>query len=266
MGNDKAGSVYWDERWRSADLPQAVNPHAADLNNYVNRCVHQFLRHTFGEAGMAHGSSVLEFGCAASAWLPYFATEYGFKPYGIDYSPTGCAQALAVLRNSGVAGEVTCADFFDPSPNLLRRFDTVVSFGVVEHFQSTVGCVETFSRHLRPGGLMITLIPNMRGLPGVLQKWCDRELYAMHVPLSLGQLAQAHTDAGLNVLQAEYVMSLNLNVVNVDRWIDGAVLKSVVIRMRSWLSKAVWATEQAVGSLPRTSLLSPYIACVARKE
>lgn len=264
MSNDKAGSVYWDERWRSADVPRAVNPRAPGLNNYVNRCVHRFLRQVFSEARVASGSSLLEFGCAASAWLPYFATEYGFKPCGIDYSPSGCARALAVLRNSGVAGDVTCADFLDPPPRMLQRFDAVVSFGVVEHYRNTTGCVEVFSRYLRRGGLMITLIPNMRGLPGLLQKFFDREVYAMHLPLNVDQLAQAHVEAGLHVLRAQYLMSLNLGVVNVEGWTDGLVLKHAVTRLRSWLSKAVWATEQAVGNLPRTSFLSPYIACVAR--
>lgn len=265
MRNDKAGSVYWDERWHGTEVPPAVNPRAPGLNNYVNRCVHRFLRQAFRDARAARGSSVLEFGCAASAWLPYFAIEYGFKPYGIDYSAPGCAQALAILQNSGVAGEVTCADLFEPPPRMLQRFDIAVSFGVVEHYRRTADCIGVFSRYLRPGGLMITLIPNMRGLPGFLQKLLDREVYSIHVPLSRDQLAQAHAEAGLQVLRTQYLMSLNLNVVNIDGWTDRAVLKHGVTRLRSWLSKAVWATEQAVGNLPRTAMLSPYIACVARK-
>jgi len=84
---------------------------------------------------------------------PYFAKEFGFKVYGIDYSEIGCKQAREVLSNTGVEGNVICAIFFSPPENLIDAFDVVVSFGVVEHFEDTAG-IAAFSRFLKPNGIL----------------------------------------------------------------------------------------------------------------
>ena len=41
---------------------------------------------------------MLEIGCGASAWLVYFAKEFGYRVEGIDYSELGCELARENLR------------------------------------------------------------------------------------------------------------------------------------------------------------------------
>jgi cyclopropane fatty-acyl-phospholipid synthase-like methyltransferase len=104
-----------------------------------------------------------------------------------------------MLRRAGYGGEqVLCTNFFDVPPQLLERFDFVVSFGVAEHFRPTVDFVRCAARYLRAGGTMITTIPNLRGtLFGFLQRHLARSIYDKHVPLNLAQLVEAHQEAGL---------------------------------------------------------------------
>ena len=49
------------------------------------------------------------------------------------------------------------------------------------------------------------MVPNMTGWLGALQKRLNRPIYELHVPLTPASLAQAHADAGLDVLEACYV-------------------------------------------------------------
>ena len=116
-------------------------------------------------------------------WLPYFAKEFAFEVYGIDYSEIGCQQAKQILEYEGVNGKIVCADFFSPPGSMLKAFDVVVSFGVLEHFEDTTACIAAFSKFLKPGGLLITNIPNLCGLNGLIQKMINRSIFDIHVPL-----------------------------------------------------------------------------------
>ena len=128
---DKAGKEYWDKAWGTYDIPKEVNPRHGGLPNYVNRRFHEYFCQIFSNMN-TQGKKVLEIGCARSVWLPYFAKEFGFKIYGIDYSEIGYQQAMQILSNEEVKGEIVCADFFSPSESMLKAFDVVVSFGVLE--------------------------------------------------------------------------------------------------------------------------------------
>jgi len=260
---DKAGKTYWDGLWANAVLPPAVNPRTAGLNNYVNRKFHEYFTGAFSSFD-TKGKKLLEIGCARSAWLPYFAREFGFDVHGLDYSELGCQQARAVLANEGVEGEIVCADFFSAPPQLTGAFDVVVSFGVVEHFQNTSECLAAFARFLRPGGLLVTSIPNLTGLNGSLQKLFGRAVFDIHVPLNREALAEAHSRSGLDVTSCEYFLLLNLGVVNVER-MRGTVWHTLISGLNSCLSKLIWLVDSIRPVVPRNAWSSPYTNCLARK-
>lgn len=260
---DKAGKSHWDSAWLQAPLPPSIDPSAPGLNNYTNRAFHEYLCHAF--SGMAtRGKKLLEVGCGNSVLLPYLARQFGFQVHGLDYSDLGCAKARQILEREGVDGEIHCEDFFSPSTALIGRFDVVFSWGVAEHFESTTACLSAFARFLRPGGTMITIVPNLVGLVGHLQEALDRAVYAIHVPLDREALGEAHRQAGLQPLSCDYVMLFNLNVVNLEgkrgcRWYPAAV------RLRSWVSKGVWMLESALPFGHPNRFTSPLVACIAAK-
>lgn len=263
MNLDKAGKEYWDRNWENYGLPGAVDPKRSGLSNHLNREFHKLFQKTFPPVD-GNGRSLLEVGCARSAWLPYFAKEFGFKVHGLDYSEVGCRQAAQILTNEGVQGEIECADFFSPPERMLGEFDAVVSFGVVEHFADTAGCIRQFSKFLKPDGLMVTIVPNMVGALGVLQKIVNRPAFDVHVPLKCQYLARAHEDAGLESVSCEYLLFASLTIINLENF-RGTPFHGAAVRIRSSLSKALWAAEKNVALLSPNRLSSPYIVCVARK-
>ena len=260
---DKAGRQYWDKVWGTYDIPKEVNPRNRGLANYVNRCFHEYFCKVLSSINTRE-KTLLEIGCARSAWLPYFAKEFGFKVYGIDYSEIGCQQAIQILENEGVNGKIVCADFFSPLGAMLEAFDVVVSFGVLEHFKDTTSCIETFSKFLKPGGLLITNIPNLCGLNGLIQKVVNRSIFDIHVPLDKRSLVRAHQINGLRIISCNYFLFANFGALNLEN-LRGSRLLEWVICARSWFNNAIWTLERVIPFLRPNRWSSPYINCGAIK-
>jgi len=260
---DKAGKQYWDKAWGTYDIPKGVNPRHGGLPNYVNRRFHEYFCQIFSNMN-TQGKRVLEIGCARSVWLPYFAKEFGFKIYGIDYSEIGYQQAMQILSNEEVKGEIVCADFFSPPGSMLKAFDVVVSFGVLEHFKDTTACISAFSKFLKPGGLLITNIPNLCGLNGLIQKMINRPIFDIHVPLDKKSLVRVHQINGLRIISCDYFLFANFGVLNLEN-LRGSRLFEWVIYARSWFNNAIWTLERVIPFLKPNRWSSPYINCVATK-
>lgn len=264
---DKAGERYWDSAWQAAALPRLVVPDDKRLRNHVRRCFHTF----FSGAIAGHrGQRVIEVGCANSVWLPYFASEHGCSVVGLDYSPTGCASAQALLTVAGIKGEIIYGDIWAPPAELLGAFDVVFTNGLVEHFEPTEHILTALSKLLRPGGMMLTVVPNMVGWTGQVQKRLDRKVFDIHVPIGLDDIQTAHQRAGLTPHQASYLCSINFGVLNLDSASNSLpmrVVKKIITKALVALSALVWWLEDhSFLRLPPNRLTSPYIACVAIKS
>jgi SAM-dependent methyltransferase len=261
IAGDRAGKAHWDDTWRSlgaSTLTQQVD--GPGRWNHVNREVARFLRRWLTPRGV--DSQLVELGCARSIWLPYFA-QLGHSITGVDYSELGCELARTGLAQAGTPGRVVLGDFFNPPPDLVGRFDAAFSNGVAEHFDNTKACIEAFGRFLAPRGRLVTIVPNMTGVPGFLQKQLNRPVYEKHVPLDSTQLRQAHVAAGLEVLDAGYLISTNFGVLNLTGLPTGNLswaAKRVLLAALGRVSLLGWLAE------PRLRPVQPwagYVYCVA---
>lgn len=263
---DKAGESYWDNAWQTAALPRLVVPDDMSLRNHVRRCFHTFLS---GVMAGQRGQRVIEVGCANSVWLPYFASEHGCSVTGLDYSTTGCSSAQALLAAAGVEGKIFHGDVWAPPAELLGTFDLVFTYGLVEHFEPTEHILTALSKLLRPGGIMITIVPNMVGWVGKVQKHLNRQVFDIHVPIGLEDLQTAHQRAGLTPLQTDYLCSANFGTVNIDNPTTYRLLrfaKKIALNTLVAMSALVWwIQDHSPLRLRPNKLTSPYIACVARK-
>ena len=265
---DKAGKAYWDNLWKKKFTPKAIDPESTSLNDYIVRRFHEYFCKLFGALD-TKGKKLLEVGCAQSAWQPYFAREFGFQVSGIDYSETGCKQAKEVLHREGIEGNVICANFFTPPKEMVEAFDVVISFGVAEHFEDTNACIQAFSRFLKPGGRLITIIPNLVGLIGMLQRLLNKPVFDIHVPVRVDNLRDAQKSAGLEILWCGYFLFANFGVVNLaglEKNCFTFLEKKLLIYSLQQVAKAIWALELIFSPLPANRFLSPYIICVAQKQ
>jgi SAM-dependent methyltransferase len=210
------------------------------------------------------GAHLIEFGCAQSIWLSYFARRFGFAVTGIDYSETGCEKAKAVLRRDGINGEIVRADFMTPPAQLLQAFDIGISFGVAEHFEDTAECLKAFRRFLKPGGLLVTLVPNLAGMLGGFQRLFDRGIYDIHVVMHKAALADAHRRAGLWVVDARYLVCSNFGVITIGSSARASRAKRALRQALMGVSASVWFIDRHIARMAESRTLSPYVVCVAR--
>jgi len=266
--NDRVESLtdpdYWDRTWSARAIPEPLDPRSTGLNSTVARRWHRFFSQAFASLGVRAGDRVLEAGCGGSVFLPYFVAEYGLEAEGLDNSPEGCELSNAIAKRSGILTPIHFGDVLHPPASLLGRYRAVFSLGLAEHFTPTTSVISALTAFLQPSGWLITVVPNMHGIVGMLQKLVDPGVYRVHVPLSPAELAEAHRSCALSVFSAQHVMTANFSVVNFSG-LGSRVAPGFGLRLASWTSKLVWMLERA--GLPEipNGWTSPYVVVVAQR-
>ena len=262
---DRAGKDYWHASWSREALPPRIDLASPNLSACVDRGIVAGL--DAGLRDVPRGARFLEVGSGHSAWLPFAARHWGFAVTGLDYAPLGVETSRAILARDAVEGEVVLADMFEPPASLRGAFDVVFSNGVVEHFDDTARAVAAMRDLARPGGLVLTMIPNVAGAVGLATRTLSRAVYDAHVPLTREALAGAHERAGLRVERCDYLLSTNFGVVDLGarRALPLELLRRGAMRALVDASRLVWVLESKLGPAPTTRLFSPLVLCVARR-
>jgi SAM-dependent methyltransferase len=257
-GMDRTTVDYWNRFWSDSRLPRAIQVDGSALRHTVDRAYYEALQPFVRPA---NGARLIEIGCGNSAWLPFFSNKLCAEVSGLDYSDLACQRAKTFLHVSGVSGEIRCGDFREAPEDWCNRFDVVYTNGLVEHFDDTALTLRQIARYAKPGGRLVTFIPNMLGLNGWLQKQLGQETFRTHRALTSDTLRSAHQQAGLSVLDCRYLLPLNLLVVNPDL---SGILKRGFMAATMALTAAGWSLDRIV-RLPRSSTMAPYVFCCAEK-
>jgi 2-polyprenyl-6-hydroxyphenyl methylase/3-demethylubiquinone-9 3-methyltransferase len=258
----KPGSGYYTEeaqqlRWQ---------PILPDVSRLRDRRIQDVFR-THG--GVERGSSVLEIGCGRSPWLPFLAREAGCQVTGLDIEPEAAELARANLTGAGATGRVICADAFDAAANdeLQGRFDLVYSFGVMEHFADPASRLAVLRGYLRPGGRILTFVPNLRGVNWVMQRLAYLRILELHVVYGPASLARVHAEAGFVDVEAGCVGFY-------DGWLSSAAGAPRDLRrtLHRWLCRTsgraaeAWARAGRGSMAPELDWLAPHVFCAARQR
>jgi SAM-dependent methyltransferase len=129
------------------------------------------------------GASVVEIGSAPGEHLVQLHDAFGLVPYGIEYSASGVDVNRRAFAARGVDTEnVLHLDFFSDEclDRHRERFDVVISRGFIEHFENPARVVDRHLALLKPGGLLVVSIPNLRGINRALTSFFHPELIPMH--------------------------------------------------------------------------------------
>lgn len=149
---------------------------------------------------------------------------------------------------------------------MVGSFDVVFSIGLVEHFDDTARCVRALRLFLRPGGTLLTVIPNMHGATGALQRIVAPSVFQVHVQLTPQDLDRAHRAAGLIIMESGYCMPSGFGMVNFAEpgsSRPGYWLRRLAIAGLARLSWLTWFVDERIVRLPRSRALSPYGYCIA---
>ncbi|MCC7232388.1 MAG: class I SAM-dependent methyltransferase [Bacteroidia bacterium] len=264
---DIAGEKYWTEFWKNMNLPPPLAYTSGKINDYPNTLLHRMFSEIL-KMNISGGKEFLEIGCGNSIFLSYFAKVHGYKVSGIDYSEQGCEQTRRILKRDNIEGRIYHDDVFHCDPSLTGTFDVVCSLGVVEHFKDTSATLRSFSRFLKPDGLLITSIPNLAGATGFLQKKMNKPVYDIHVVMNKPEFEKRIVDAGLELVFSKYFLGLSFAVTlegHEGRTVPYYDTKKTLLKILRTGSKMIWLAEKLTAPLPAGKLFSGGIMTAARK-
>jgi ubiquinone/menaquinone biosynthesis C-methylase UbiE len=160
-----------------ADLAAAIEPWLAhmtwrkDYTEWRERRIHQ---EQYQQANMkdvaqalgtnVEGKSMLDLGAGMGGLSVAILLEYGDKGLrlqSMDYNLDYCHIASLRARRYGLSLPITVAAG-EHLPYLDRAFDLITCLDVLEHVASTDEVLREMHRVLKPGGIVLTTIPNRR--------------------------------------------------------------------------------------------------------
>lgn len=249
---------YWDATYEKREVLFPV-----DLKKRHARCSREI--YSIKEKLGLENKRVLEIGGAGSSWLAFLASSVKSSVFTcLDYSERGVESLKRYARENDIDNlEFVVADMFNP-PKEGELFDFIYSHGVVEHFPDLPAVLEAHARYLSDEGVMLTIIPNMAGVLGMLTKLFDRKIFEIHVPHDIVSFRKGHEDAGLTLIESGYICSNNFGVLSScfprkEGW------KWSAYKFLSRLSKVIWLFEDKFISLPHSRTFSPYIYAVSKR-
>ncbi|WP_446787698.1 class I SAM-dependent methyltransferase [Macellibacteroides fermentans] len=263
---DKAGKDYWSKNWEKREIPPMINDNDNSLNAYVNFKFCQIFNTLFSSYCDTKNLKVLEVGCANSIWLPYFRKKYNCEIVGIDYSENGVKLEKQILNHYSLEGDVFCADMFNAPEALLKKFDIVFTFGVIEHFDDTNQVILSIKEFIKDkGGVIVNVIPNMRGVTGFIQKHLNNDCFMTHVAIGKNELAESCRRNDLEILLCDYFLPINLSIINIEN-INNTIKYRILQKVNSIVSKLVWLIDKHLVGIKPNEITSPYLIMVAAKK
>ncbi len=267
MGNnDKAGEEYWEKEWADFKIPDPKKITHKSTSNYIQYSYHLFFTEVFMGSSVK-GKKILEVGCGNSGWLPYFNKEWGLIVAGLDYSVVGCKKAEAILQNAGIKGTIHHADMFSPPEDMIESYDYVCSFGVVEHFEDTVNAIMAVSRFLKPGGVLITTVPNHNGVAGTFQRIFSKKVYSIHKIIDHKILTGATKNAGLNTIKEGYFINFSFyaNPGIKEKGNPFFYVKKFILKITAVISHLFWFKELFINKSRPSKSYSAAVYNISKK-
>ncbi len=253
MDRDKAGEKYWENVWSSSDTIRKF-----DIDYYTNRLLHELYSRYIPKA--KNGETICEIGCAMSQYLLYFNDYYGYKINGFDYEEKSVEKTKSIYSEMGYDSHIYHKDFFNEDG--IEQYDLLTSFGVFEHFENLNKSTFHTTKYLKAGGLILTVIPNMNGIVGFLQKHTNRQVYDVHIPYTKEALLSAHERAGYETLFCDYFGIYQSGVINLAGHRYGDTLSKVF----AVPGKPLYYLSRASGISLDSVYNSPYIIYIGRKK
>lgn len=147
-------------------------------------------RYLYSRFGLPEGSKILDLGCGRGEFLRGFI-RCGLNGYGVDQSD--------IAKSICTEGEILQSDLGnEPLPYNSNFFETVFSKSVLEHFYYPEKLVMEIYRIVKPGGIVITMVPDWESVYKTFY-----EDYTHRTPFTLTSLRDIFIINGFNDVKAE---------------------------------------------------------------
>jgi 2-polyprenyl-3-methyl-5-hydroxy-6-metoxy-1,4-benzoquinol methylase len=158
MPNKFTTMEYWDKFWWEVTLPQRV-----DMNFSNDYAIADFIIENVPQA-WGHSKTALEVGCAPGKWMVFLKEEMGYTPHGCEYVHSAAEATKRNLEMNNIHGAKVIEEDFISYDFGEQKYDLIVSFGFIEHFDNPGYIIHKMKYLLKPNGILIVGIPNFNGL------------------------------------------------------------------------------------------------------
>lgn len=253
---------YWDTQWSRLRADRRYVSLQWVHGNYVYASLDRLLRSVLRAD---RTKTFIELGSGLGRWLIYFHKRFGYQVSGCDYSAGGCALARQNLIEAGVEGTIIQQSFFEIS----GQYDVVFSGGVIEHFDDPKSTLQRFSRLVRPGGILITDVPNLWGLNGLYRLILKAETFHTHRVIRLTELRQWHRELGLRELLGACYGSVCLSRVPPDAfsripWVQRLIWTPLLNGVSTAVNRGCLTFHQLALRIEHP-LISPHLLVLAQR-
>lgn len=204
----------------------------------------------------------LEIGCSPGRWLIYFNREFGYQATGVEYTEIGANLSKENIMASGITGEILNEDVFKTSL-AKESFDTVFSYGFLEHFQNSENVIKTHWNLIKKGGYMILVVPNFKNsINYLIQRLIDKDNIEKHKLISAKDLKKYFHNSITNgkILFSGYAGIYYPWVINISK------LRGMKYKIFDFFARYSQAAIRRLNIQKETKIFSPYVILIAKKN
>ncbi len=211
---------------------------------------------------------IIEIGCAPGRHLINFHKQFGYEPYGVEYSENGYSLARNNFLKEGLNPEnIIKADFFDEefqSKNQ-KKYDLVFSRGFIEHFDDVNKVVDNHMSLLGDRGYLIVSIPNIRGLNYYILKLSNYSSLITHnfSIMDKDVFYELFENKGLDSLYCDYVGTFSFGLFNTNKKWKYYLWRISLVLQRPF--DFIWRVIFG-GYHIKNKYTSPYLFFIGRKK
>ncbi len=174
--------------------------------------------------------------------MAYFHRYHGYSVAGIEYGKAAAKLTHRNLEMQGIPAVIMAEDFFQAKIGP-ESYDIVFSAGFIEHFRDLPAVTRKICAISRQ--YVVTLVPNLYGVNGLISRTIRPTVYREHVPIDRLFLESLHTASGLKTLFCNYVGGVRLIL-------PGA--KTAFFEQHRWCARALNAPVRVFNRLSETAV------------
>lgn len=251
--NNLTEKEFWSSGWRNISLPARFF-----YANYSRIVITNLIEKHIENMGY---KNFLEIGGCPGRWADYFFTRHRVVSDSMDYTEANISLTRKNYELLGIDGQVFLDDITNPKTSEERKYDIVLSDGLVEHFVDSDEVFKNHTKFLKKDGLLIIGVPNIK------KSWFydyfakkDEVGYAGYRHLEKEELILCAKKNKLQVLFCDYVGVFNIGLVH--SFALGFVVAKlfVVTDFFAGLFLRIFNVKK------ESKTLSPYIYLIAKKH
>jgi 2-polyprenyl-3-methyl-5-hydroxy-6-metoxy-1,4-benzoquinol methylase len=156
MPNDLTDSRFWDKKYSGDEL--STGGISAWFREKIHWKFDRMICRMLDATGKEY-PHILELGCAPGTILERIhRLRPRFRLSGIDYSEDGMNLTRERMVRLGIEADIQFGDF--RTVNMPIKYDAVISFGLIEHFEDPSEILKCHKNLVALGGLVAVSVPN----------------------------------------------------------------------------------------------------------